>query len=127
MTTSLEIGKQLVALCNLGKNQEVHETLYSPNIVSIEGAAGPTGNARSEGLAAVNAKGEWWRDNHTIHKAEAKGPWPHGDRFIVRFTYDVTPTSGPMKGKRFTMEEAGLYTVRGGKIVQEEFFYDMGG
>jgi hypothetical protein len=25
------------------------------------------------------------------------------------------------------MQEAGLYTVKDGKIVQEEFFYDMGG
>ena len=39
--------------------------------------------------------------------------------------YDVTPTSGPHKGKRMQLDEAGLYTVRDGKIVQEEFFYDM--
>jgi ketosteroid isomerase-like protein len=32
-----------------------------------------------------------------------------------------------MAGKRFTMEETALYTVKGGKIVQEEFFYSMGG
>ena len=32
-----------------------------------------------------------------------------------------------MEGQRMQMQEAGLYTVAGGKITQEEFFYDMGG
>ena len=39
---------------------------------------------------------------------------------------DVTPKDGPMKGKRMQMDEAGLYTVKQGKVVQEEFFYHMG-
>ena len=30
-------------------------------------------------------------------------------------------------GQRFQMEEAGLYTVKDGAIVREEFFYAMGG
>ena len=32
-----------------------------------------------------------------------------------------------MAGKRMQFEEAALYTVRDGKVVQEEFFYDMPG
>jgi ketosteroid isomerase-like protein len=32
-----------------------------------------------------------------------------------------------MAGKRMTLDEVGLYTVKDGKVVQEEFFYDMGG
>ncbi len=31
-----------------------------------------------------------------------------------------------MAGKRMNLDEAALYTVKDGKIVQEEFFYDMG-
>jgi ketosteroid isomerase-like protein len=30
-----------------------------------------------------------------------------------------------MANKRMRLEETGLYTVRDGKVVQEEFFYDM--
>ena len=41
--------------------------------------------------------------------------------------YDVTAKVGPRAGQRMKMEEAGLYTVKNGKIVQEEFFYSMGG
>lgn len=126
MTTTLEIGKKLIALCSQGKNREALDTLYSPDIVSIEAFDGLAGPARMEGLAAVKRKSDWWVSNHTVHKAEARGPWPHGDRFIVEFKYDVTPTAGPMAGKRFTMEEAALYTVRDGKVVHEEFFYHRG-
>jgi len=121
----LEIGKKLVELCRQGKNVEAVESLYAPNIVSIEAVASPQMPARHEGLAAVKKKNQWWVENHEIHSGEAKGPWPHGDRFIVHFNFDVTAKSGPMAGKRMKLEEAGLYTVKNGKIVQEEFFYDM--
>ena len=68
----------------------------------------------------------WWLKSHEIHSDEARGPFPHGDRFIVYFKFDVTPKEGAMKGKRMQMDEAGLYTVKNGKIVEEEFFYHMG-
>ena len=64
---------------------------------------------------------------YQIHGFTANGPFPHGDRFIVHYRMDVTPKEGPMKGHRMQVEEAGLYTVRDGKVVQEEFFYHMGG
>jgi len=36
------------------------------------------------------------------------------------------PKAGQMAGKRMTIDEAALYTVKDGKIVHEEFFYHMG-
>lgn len=126
MSDTLSVGKKLVEMCKAGKFKECVETLYSPNIVSIEAASGPNMPARMEGIQAIRGKGEWWEANHEVHKADVTGPFPHGDRFIVRFTMDVTAKAGPMAGKRFTMDEAGLYTVKDGKIAQEEFFYAMG-
>jgi hypothetical protein len=79
-----------------------------------------------QGLPAVRQKNEWWVANHEIHRGEAKGPFPNGDRFTVIFDYDVTAKAGPMAGKRVQMEEVALYTVKDGKIVREEFFYSMG-
>ena len=127
MNDTLTVGKKLVELCRQGKNIEAVDTLYSPEIVSIEAIGDPSMPARMEGTAAIKGKNEWWLANHEVHKAEAEGPWPHGDRFIVRFKYDVTAKAGPQAGKRMTMDETALYTVKGGKITQEEFFYDMGG
>ncbi|HET7502640.1 MAG TPA: nuclear transport factor 2 family protein [Kofleriaceae bacterium] len=121
--TTLEIGKKLVELCQQGKNMEAMETLYAPDIVSIEAAAMPGFPAEVRGRDAVFAKGKTWGENHTVHSAVCEGPFPNGDRFIVQFTYDVTnkPTS-----KRMKMDEMALFTVKDGKIVREEFFYVTG-
>jgi ketosteroid isomerase-like protein len=126
MSDTLAVGKKLVELCKEGKNMDAINALYSPNVVSVEAGAPPNTSPVSEGVAAVKGKGEWWMQNHEVHKAEIDGPFPNGDRFIVRFKYDVTAKAGPMAGKRFTMDEAGLYTVKDGKIAHEEFFYSMG-
>lgn len=126
MSDTMTVGKKLVELCREGKNREAMETLYSPDIVAIEAGAPPGGSARCQGMDAVKGKAAWWEQNHEVHKAEVAGPFPNGDRFIVRFTYDVTAKAGPMAGKRFVMDEAGLYTVKDGKITEEEFFYSMG-
>jgi ketosteroid isomerase-like protein len=123
MSDTLAVGKKLVELCRQGKATEAMDTLYSPNIVSIEAAGGPDMPARMEGMAAIKGKAEWWEKNHEVHKAEVEGPFPNGDRFIVRFKYDVTAKAGPMAGKRFTMDEGALYTVKDGKVIHEEFFY----
>jgi len=122
---TFEIGRQLVELCNQGRNLEAIEQLYAPTIVSIETHGSPEMPARMQGIDAVRRKNQWWFQNHTIHSGQVQGPWPHGERFIVTMKYQITPKAGPMAGQRMTVEEAGLYTVRDGKIVQEEFFYHM--
>jgi ketosteroid isomerase-like protein len=121
--TTLEIGKQLVELCKQGKNHEAKEKLYAKDVVSVEAVAPPGSSAEVRGLEAVEAKGKWWVDNHVVHDAVVEGPFPHGDRFIVRFKYDITnkPTN-----KRLQMDETALFTVKDGKIVREEFFYVAG-
>jgi|SRR5687768_6375418 len=123
---ALEVGRRLVELCRQGKNLEAVDTLYDKNIVSVDAHGDEHMPARMEGIDKIRGKNQWWLDNHQIHSAEVKGPYPHGDRFIVWMRYDITPTSGPYQGKRMQVEEAGLYTVRDGKFVHEEFFYHMG-
>lgn len=120
--TTFEIGKQLVELCRAGKNQEAKEALYAADIVSIEVAGNAAVPAETKGLPATLAKGKAFVENHTIHSVTLEGPFPNGDRFIVRLVYDVThkPSS-----TRRTLDEAALYTVKNGKIVREEFFYTV--
>jgi hypothetical protein len=127
MPSTLQVGQKLVALCRKGENLKAITTLLSPTAVSIEPYAGNGAiPQKSKGRAAIKKKNQWWFENHTIHSHEVNGPWPHGDKFIVHFKYDVTVKAGPMVGQRFTMEEGALYTVKNGKVVKEEFFYHMG-
>ena len=121
--TPMDIGKELVALCQQGKNQEAIDRFYDPNVESVEAVAMPGIGQTQKGIAAIKGKNQWWADNHTVHGASVEGPFPNGDRFIIRFKYDVTPKQ---TGKRMTMDETGLFSVRNGKIAKEEFFYTMG-
>ena len=56
MSSTLEVGKQLVDLCKQGKHMEAIDTLYSPNIVSIEAGGPPGKSPRVDGIAAVKGK-----------------------------------------------------------------------
>ncbi|HWE04268.1 MAG TPA: nuclear transport factor 2 family protein [Tepidisphaeraceae bacterium] len=115
-----EVGKKLVELCNQGKNVEAIEALYSKDIVSVEPMAMPPMPAETRGIEGVLGKTKWWIDNHEIHASEAVGPFVARDQFIVEFNMEITnkPT-----GKRMKMSEAGIYTVKDGKVIREEFFY----
>lgn len=120
--TTQEVADTLVKLCREGKFHEATQKLYSPDIVSMEAGA-PAGQSReSKGLDAVMAKGEWWMSNHEVHSVVVEGPLVAGSHFAVVFRMDVTfkPQS-----KRFTMEEVAVYKVADGKVVYEEFFYNM--
>jgi hypothetical protein len=117
---TIEIANKLVELCNKGKADECMETMYSPDIVSVEAASMPNMPAEMKGIQAVRGKAKWWNENHTVHSAKAEGPFPMGDRFIVRFAFDIT---NKQSNKRTQMNEAALYTVKNDKIVREEFFY----
>lgn len=117
---TMEIASKLIELCRQGKNEESLSTLFADHAVSVEAMAPPGGQQETVGLPGILAKGQWWRDNHVIHSAVVAGPWPHGNRFIVGFKYEVTFKPS---GQKMTMEEMGLFTVENGKIVREEFFY----
>jgi len=53
---------------------------------------------------------------------KVRGPFFSGpNQFAVHFTFDVTRKA---TGKRGTIEEVGLYTVKDDKITREQFFYD---
>jgi hypothetical protein len=121
-----QIGQKLVDLCREGKYEEAVNSLYSSKIVSVEPMSMGDRPAKMEGIEAIRGKGKWWVENHQVHSGEVFGPFVHGNRFIVRFKFDITALNGPMKGKRMLLDETGVYAVEGGKVVHEEFFYGMG-
>ena len=122
MSDALEVGRKLVDLCKQNKNREAVETLYADDVESVEPCTMPNMPNPMKGKDTVLGKTDWWFDNHEVHGGEVKGPWPHGDKFIVVFAMDITHKPS---GNRMQIEEAGLYTVKNGKVVREEFFYAM--
>lgn len=112
-----QVAADAVAMSKAGNNEGIGPKYWAENIVSIEAMDGPM--ARVEGLAAVNAKGEWWTAHHEINNLETFGPYVNGDQFMVRWIMDVTVKDS---GQTMHMEEVALYTVKDGKIVEERFF-----
>jgi len=114
------VAHKFVEMCRAGKNFDVMETMYAPDIVSVEGDGKET-----RGQRPVIQKSKDWVSNKTFHGETCAGPFFNGanpDQFTVYFTLDVTPKS---TGKRITLEEVGIYTVaRNDKITREQFFYD---
>jgi hypothetical protein len=120
--TTQEVADQLVKLCKEGKFSEAVATLYANDIVSMEAGAPPGGSRESKGLDAVKAKGKWWEANHEVHSSTVEGPLVAGSHFATTFKLDVTFKP---ENKRFHMEEVAVYKVKDGKVVYEEFFYNM--
>ena len=90
----------------------------------MKAKVGPGSDSREAvGIEAVRGKNTWWEENHEVHSSKTEGPFPHGDdRFAAIFDMDVTMKAS---GQRMQMHEIGVFHVKDGKIVREEFFYDM--
>src|SRR5690349_9099634 len=104
MTTN-DVAKRYMELVKEHKNEQCLSELFAPDAVSVE-AGGPPGKDRAaRGLEAIRAKSQWWNENHIVHSASAEGPYPHDDRFAVRFSFEVTFKP---ENRRFSMNEIGV-------------------
>ncbi|MEM6678951.1 MAG: nuclear transport factor 2 family protein [Pseudomonadota bacterium] len=115
------IAEDFTRLLKENNDAEAQEKYWSDDVVSIEAAPGP--HEVCEGRSAVLEKHKWWNENTTFYGGEIIGPWVNGDQFMIRFIMDAEMLGMP----RMTHEEAALYTVKDGKIVEERFFYSMEG
>lgn len=122
--TLVKTAQRLVDLCNAGKEAEALDTLYAADAVSVEAVAlVGADSAEAIGVAAIKGKHAWWNGAFEMHATLAEGPYFHGaDRFAVRFFAETTNRE---TGQRSKMQEVGVYTVKDGKIVREEFFYAL--
>ena len=120
----LELAEKLVAGCRDGSDTANLDTLYAEDAVSVEAVCMPGAESReTHGLEGIKGKHAWWNENMELLDGTISGPFPHGeDRFAVHFAMKVRDKNS---GETTEMEEVGVYHVADGKIVREEFFYNM--
>ena len=124
MKSLKEIGKQLVSLALEGKSIEIVNTLYADDAVSFEAVQGGGPSREISGKANIIEKANWWLENNEIHNVEIKGPFPHGNnKFALFYSYDLT--NKQMKNARILLEEIGVYEISNGKVIKEEYFYNV--
>ena len=113
-----EVAEKVVELVRQQAWYKALDTLYDKDIVSVEASASEGESAEKRGIDQVRGKIDWWLNAMEIHSFTAKGPFVAHDRFVVQYDADVTEKSSK---KRFQLSEVGVYTVKNGKIVREEF------
>lgn len=117
--TTQEIANGLVMLCRKGEYTAAYTTYFSEEATSTE----PIPNIPvANGLDAMLAKGAGWAAITEVHAAEVSEPLIGGNYFALTFKMDTTNKE---TGQRTQGEEIALYHVKDGKIVSEQFFYDM--
>ncbi len=115
-----ELANKLVQFCREGKNLDALNELYSDGVVSKE----PKGSHAElvEGKEAVIAKNQqWYNMVEEIHSAVISDPIVTGNFFACTMEMDVTYK----QQGRMTMNEVAVYEVKDGKIVADQFFYNM--
>jgi hypothetical protein len=115
-----DVANRLVQLCREGKNVDAINELYDDNIVSHEPKGTPM--EKTVGKEAVLGKTLHWHSTvEEIHSGEISDPIVSGNFFSCTMDMDVTYK----EHGRMPMSELCVFEVKDGKIVSEQFFYNM--
>jgi len=110
-----DVAKKVVEFVRKQAWYEALDALYDDNVVSVE--ADP-GAPEARGKEGVRGKIDWWVKEMEIHSFNAGEPFVGHDRFVVQYDAEVTNKKSKERRK---LSEVGVYTVKNGKIVREEF------
>ena len=110
-----DVAKKVVEFVRKQAWYEALDALYDDNVVSVE--ADP-GAPETRGKEGVRGKIDWWVNEMEVHKFEASEPFVGHNRFVVQYDAEVSEKKSK---QRRQLSEVGVYTVKNGKIVREEF------
>ena len=113
-----EIGKKVVELTRQRAWREAIDTLYADEIVSVEAHGMGGDSPEKRGIEAVRGKTDWWVNSMNVYDLKVTGPFVAHDRFVVIYDFEFGEKTSEQRTK---VSEAGVYTVKDGKIVREEF------
>jgi hypothetical protein len=101
-----------------GAFEKIYNELFSADATSEEAPGSDWGKVK--GMAEIYEKGKKWNDTiEAMHGGTTAEPVVAGNYFTSFMTMDFTPKGG----SRTNMQEIGLYHVKDGKIISEQFFY----
>jgi limonene-1,2-epoxide hydrolase len=115
MLSTQQIADRLVALCREDKNLDCINELYD-DAISTESNTVKTGR---EAILQKNVN--WFNSVETLHSTIISEPIVTGNFFALTMDIDATYK----QHGRFIMREIGVYEVKDGKIISDQFFYNM--
>ena len=117
-----EVASRLVQLCREGKNVEAINELYDDDIVSIEPEGSPMAGKTVGKEAVLESTNRWFDSVEQLHSVEISDPLVSDGFFACTMKIDATYK----EHGRNVMNELCVYQVRDGRIVSDQFFYNMG-
>lgn len=116
--TTQEVADKFYGYMQEGAFDKIYAELYSPDITSEETPGSDW--KKATGMAELQEKGKRWAEEvREMHGGTTDKPVVAGEYFTCYMTLDFTSK----KGERTLMKEIGLYRVKDGKVVSEQFFY----
>ena len=113
-----DVGKKVVEFVRKQAWYEALEALYDNDVVSVEAFSAGGGPTETRGKEGVRGKIDWWVNAMEVHSFDASEPFVGNDRFVVQYDAEITDKKTKERRK---LSEVGVYTVKNGKIVREEF------
>lgn len=119
--TTQEVAKRYHELAQFGKNDQIINELYGEDLVSIEPENNSNVPLTTNGLIEYRKKEKMFFEQiEEFHGGFCSEPVVATFHFSCAMGMDVT-----YKGSgRKTKKEIGVFEVRDGKIVKEQWFYD---
>ena len=120
--TTQELATRYRELMMERKFLEIQDNYYSEDVISqeMEKATAMGLAVISQGRETIKAKGVARRATiETMHSYYCSEPIVAGEFFSVVLRQDLTFKGRP----RTTVEEIGIFQVKDGKVIKEQFFY----
>ena len=112
-----EIARDFTALLRAGQFEAAGNRFWAADVTSIE----PGGRPTVSGIEAARRKCHARFGAAKFDEIGIDGPFVTGDQFALFLDIVIVDTAS---GKRQPFTEIALYTVRGGEIAEERYFYD---
>lgn len=114
------VASDFTALCRAGEYNAAGEKYWADDVVRIQPRA-PTDDtdAVCQGIEAVRARNLHWFATHGIEDLSLDGPFVTGDHFALFADMLVVHA-----GQRTPHSQIAVFAVRGGKIIEERYFYE---
>jgi hypothetical protein len=120
MMTTQQVADRLVWLIREGKNLQAIDELYANDVISKEPKGHP--HELTSGIGKVRKNVEVFEANVLeMHAITASDPLVEGNYFAFTLEIDATYRNHG----RSRMRELCLYKARDGKVITDEFFYDL--
>ena len=116
--TTAEIAHRLVELCRNGQYAEAYTELFDPAFESLEPPHSLMPHVT--GVEGIQERAALFHETiKAVHSGYFNDPQVAGRFFSLALGFEATYTDGI----RRNFDEIGVYEVRDGTIVKEQFFY----